>query len=377
MSDNEIILDDLEKILNTDKTFSEQKKKKSTEFFEDLSIDYLLSEMVKKGGSDLHISTGDYPYVRLKDGFLHILVNKHLDRNFFERMLQKILKSDNAFIRLLEKEEIDVTYECSAGRFRVNVGLAGLQPFAVFRELKSEIPMPDKLGIPEEFVKIVEEANYGLILIGGTTGSGKSTTMASVLRYVLSRYQEKVITIEDPVEYIIGGFDGCKGYVLQREVGKDTLSFANALRAAVRQDPDYIIVGEVRDIETARNCIIAAETGHIVFATIHVKDSISAIDRFCGVFPIEEQMMIKRRLLDNLLAVQVQVLCPGVNAKRVLATELLILNDEVREMIFKGETLKVRKLLSEEKIGWTLNNYLKKLLKKGLINEEVFRNYEA
>lgn len=343
---------------------------------EEVDIDNLLLEMVKRGGSDLHISVGDIPRIRLKDGLLHAISNRKLDKNFFERMLQKIFRSDNAFIRLLEKEEIDVTYESRVGRFRVNVGLAGLNPFAVFRELKSDIPFPSKLGIPDEFVKIVEEANYGLILIGGTTGSGKSTTMASVLNYMLSKYQEKVITIEDPVEYILGQFEGCKGYVLQREVGKDTLSFAAALRAAVRQDPDYIIVGEVRDTETARNCIVAAETGHIVFATIHVKDSVSAVNRYCGIFPVEEQLIIKRRLLDCLLAVQVQVLCPSLQGGRVLATELLILNDEIREMLFDNKMQQVRKMLEEEKCGWSMNRCLQKLVQKKLISKEVFKDFQ-
>lgn len=345
--------------------------------FEETDIDLILSEMIKRGGSDLHISVGDVPRARLlKDGLIHPISNKKLDKNFFEKMLQKIFRSDNAFIKLLEKEEIDITYESKVGRFRVNVGLAGLNPFAVFRELKSNIPSPDKLGIPEEFVKIAEEANYGLILIGGTTGSGKSTTMASVLNYILSKYQEKVITIEDPIEYIIGQFEGCKGYVLQREVGKDTTSFASALRAAVRQDPDYIVVGEVRDAETARNCIVAAETGHIVFATIHTKDATSAISRYSGIFPVEEQLIIKRRLLDCLLAVQVQVLCPSLSGGKVLATELLILNDEIREMLFNNEMQQVRKMLDEERCGWSMNRYLQKLMRKKLISGEVLKDFQ-
>jgi twitching motility protein PilT len=339
------------------------------------TIEALLREMVNRGGSDLHVSLGKYPYVRIGEG-LAVLCKIKIDRAFFESMLQKVMKTENAFVKLFEKEEIDTTFEVpNVGRFRVNVGLARGQPFAVFRELKTRIPSPFELGIPKEFVDVVEEANYGLILLGGPTGSGKSTTMASCLNYVLKKYPEKVVTIEDPVEYLIGEDEEIKGYVVQREVGKDTKSFASALRAAMRQDPDYIVVGEVRDLETARYCIIAAETGHVVLTTIHVKDAVSAIGRWVGMFPVEEQGYAKRRLLDQLLAIQVQALVPGVDGKRCLATEVLILNDEVREMMEEDRLIEVRKMLKEGKCGWTMRRSLEKLYEKGKIEKEVLESY--
>lgn len=339
------------------------------------TIDAFLKEMINRGGSDLHLSLGQYPYVRIGESLIPLCKVK-IDRSFFERVLQRVMKVDNAFVKLFEKEEIDLTYEVSGlGRFRVNVGLARGQPFAVFRELKTKIPSPFELGIPKEFVDVVEEANYGLIFVGGVTGSGKSTTMASCLNFLLKKYSEKVITIEDPIEYLIGEEEDTKGYVIQREVGKDTKNFATALRAAMRQDPDYIVVGEIRDVETARYCIIAAETGHVVLTTIHVKDAVSAIGRFVGMFPVEEQSYIKRRLLDQLLAVQVQILVPGVKELKVLATELLILDDEIRELLFVDDFAKVRKLLGERKCGWSLNYSLEELFKKGKISEETFRCY--
>ena len=336
------------------------------------TIESLLMEVVKLGASDLHISVGKFPYVRQKDGRLVPLNDFKVDRSFFEKILQRVLKTENAAARLFEKEEIDVTYQLPNGeRFRVNIGLARGVPFAVFRHLRSRIPDPFQLGIPEEFVKVVEEAEYGLILLGGTTGSGKSTTLASCINYILKKYEEKVVTIEDPVEYLIGEEEGIKGYVVQREVGRDTKSFANALRAAMRQDPDYIVVGEVRDVETGRYCILAAETGHVVFATIHVKDAVSAVSRYIGMFPYEEQEYLRMRLIDQLLAIQVQFLLPSVDGGRVLATEFLKIDDEVRELLQKRKVDQVRKLMKERKVGWVFEDDVKRLFKEGKISREV------
>lgn len=337
-------------------------------------IDELLKEMIDKGGSDLHICVGKPPFARLADGFLHPLKDNYpLSRGEVEYMLNKIARTDNIFVRLLEKEEQDFTYESKIGRFRVNISLSRGLPFAVIRELKTNIPSPDALGISSRFIEAVSSASYGLVVIAGTTGSGKSTTMASVMNHILQREPVRVITIEDPIEYLIGSE---KDAVSQREVGKDTLSFAAALRAAMRQDPDYIIVGEVRDIETARNAVIAAETGHIVFVTVHAKSSTSAIDRFCGVFPVEEQRMIRRRLTDNLILSQTQVIVPSVHKGRRLATELLVVDtDETRDELFEGKVNDVRAKMEKGICGWTLNQSLKELLDKGEITEDTYDSY--
>jgi len=341
------------------------------------TIETLLKDLVAKGGSDLHVVQGDYPRARIV-GKIVPLCKIKLDRAFFERMLQRVMKTDNAVVKLFEKEEIDLTFEVSSvGRFRVNVGLARGVPFAVFRELKTVIPYPHQLGIPQEFVDVVERIPYGLIFVGGTTGSGKSTTLASVLNYLLKKHAKKVVTIEDPVEYLIGVEDEIAGYVVQREVGRDTKSFASALRAAMRQDPDYIVVGEVRDVETARYCVIAAETGHTVLTTIHVKDAVSAVGRFVGIFPTEEQNYLKMRLIDQLEAVQVQMLVLGKDEKRYLATELLILNEEVKKLFLKDEVRKVRSLMEKGKCGWLMRQSLEKLLQEGIIDEETFNSYCA
>jgi len=341
------------------------------------TIETLLKELVARGGSDLHVVQGDYPRARIA-GKVVPLYKVKLDRAFFERMLQKVMKTDNAIVKLFEKEEVDLTFEVpSVGRFRVNIGLARGVPFAVFRELKTVIPYPRQLGIPQEFVDVVERIPYGLIFVGGTTGSGKSTTLASVLNYLLKKHAKKVITIEDPVEYLIGAENELAGYVIQREVGRDTKSFASALRAAMRQDPDYIVVGEVRDVETARYCVVAAETGHTVLTTIHVKDAVSAVGRFVGIFPTEEQNYLKMRLIDQLEAVQVQLLVLGKDGKRHLATELLIFNEEVKELFLRDESRKVRRLMEEGKCGWTMRQSLEKLWKEGIIDEETFKSYSV
>lgn len=339
------------------------------------TIESLLKELVSRGGSDLHIVLGDYPRARIA-GQIVPLCRIRLDRAFFERTLQRIMKTDNAIVRLFEKEEVDLTYEVPAvGRFRVNVGLARGVPFAVFRELKTRIPLPHELNVPHEFVEVVEKIPYGLIFVGGPTGSGKSTTLASVLNYVLKKKAKKVITIEDPVEYVIGDGNENKGYVIQREVGRDTKSFANALRAAMRQDPDYIVVGEVRDVETARYCIVAAETGHTVLTTIHVKDAVSAISRFVGIFPSDEQNYLKMRLIDQLEAIQVQTLVLGKDGKRHLATELLILDDEIKELLWNDRTKEVRQKLENRECGWLMKHSIEDLWKKGLIDDDTYESY--
>lgn len=334
-----------------------------------------MRELITRKGSDLHICVGKPPLGRLSDGFLHPLREKPLQKMEVETMLTRVTKTDNVLMRLLEKEEIDITYECESGRYRVNIALSRGTAFAVFRELKSDIPTPQMLGVADEFLKAVESASYGLVLIVGTTGSGKSTTLASVMNHILKREPVRVITIEDPIEYIIGS--EVNDAVSQREVGRDTLSFASALRAAMREDPDYIIVGEVRDIETARNAIVAAETGHIVFVTVHAKSSTAAVDRFCGVFPIEEQKMVRRRLTDNMIASQTQVLCPSVDgAKRYLATELLLVNNEnIKDSLFDGDINSVRDKMVRGECGWTLNQSLKNLYDKGLISMDVYDSY--
>lgn len=328
-------------------------------------IDNYLEILVKRGGSDLHIHVGKPPFIRLKDGYLYKVQDRGIMKMEMDSMLCEIM--DNAYSRLLEKEEIDITYKTASGyRFRVNIALSQGVPFMVFRELKRDIPTPDILGIPQEFVNAVENADYGLVIIVGTTGSGKSTTMASLMNYILSKYRYSVITIEDPIEYIIGKDTDA---VSQREIGKDTKSFASALRAAMREDPDYIIVGEVRDIETARNAIIAAETGHIVFITIHSKSCISAIDRFCGVFPIEEQKIVRRRLTENVVAIMTQVLIYGKDNKRHLASEVLIPDENIKELLYTHQVDKVLNLMTSEnkKYGWTMEQCIKKFEKQGIL----------
>ncbi len=200
-------------------------------------------------------------------------------------------------------------------------------------------------------------------------------TLASVMNYILSRNKEKVITIEDPVEYLIGEGVEVVGDVVQREVGRDTKGFASALRAALREDPDYIIVGEVRDVETGRYCILAAETGHVVFTTIHVKDAISGVARYVGMFPIEEQNYVRMRLLDILEAVQVQALLPRKGGGRILVTEFLRVDDEVRELLVGKKVKKVRELMEKGEIGWTMDMKVKELYEKGLIEEDVMMSY--
>jgi len=329
----------------------------------------LLLEMVERGGSDLHLMVGRPPLVRMKDGFLHPLREERLSRPLVDRAISDVFKgASNAAARLFSREEIDTTFSCQAGRFRVNIALSEGQPFLVLRELKSDIPEPAELGIPEAFVQAAENAPYGIAMLVGSTGSGKSTTMASVVNHILKRKAVRVITIEDPIEYLLGREGDA---VSQREVGKDTLSFANALRSAMREDPDIIVVGEVRDMDTARQAIIASETGHLVFVTVHASNVLQAVNRFVGIFPFDEQRFLKRRLVDSLLAIMAQRLIPSKDGKkRYLASELLIPDHEVRNMLFNDELERVREMIAGGSHGHSLSTSIRRLVERGVISEE-------
>ncbi|MEM4218406.1 MAG: ATPase, T2SS/T4P/T4SS family, partial [Candidatus Methanomethylicaceae archaeon] len=230
-------------------------------------LDFCLSYVVEQKGSDVHIVEGYPPYARIKGDLVKIPFRYPVvDRSMIETAVRKILKTEGAISRLYERDEIDLTYEHKGERFRVNVAIAQGKIFLAIRYLEETIPPPHELGVPKEFTDVIIKHSYGVAFLVGPTGSGKSTTLVSCISYMLSKVARRVVTIEDPVEYMI---TPGKGIVTQREVGRDTKAFSSALRAAMREDPDVILVGEVRDTETALNCLSAAETGHLVVTTLH------------------------------------------------------------------------------------------------------------
>jgi twitching motility protein PilT len=306
--------------------------------------------MLDAKASDLHLANGQPPHMRVS-GLLHRMEFDYptMDRMQMESVVSRILKSESGISRLYELEEIDLTHEWQGRRFRVNLGLSQGNIFAVFRHLKSNIPSPSTLGIPDELVSRVRKGDAGVVFVVGTTGSGKSTTLSATLGHVLLEHPYRVITIEDPVEYLIP----CgRGMVTQREVGRDTLSFARALRAAMREDPDIILVGEVRDMETAQNCLAAAETGHLVLATLHTGQAYTVPNRFVGMFPLAEQNLVRQRLAESVSCVMAQRLEPNRKGGVSINTELLDATPEVREQILSGDTMTLKVWMAEGRCGW-------------------------
>jgi len=273
---------------------------------------------------------------------------------------------------LLGREEIDLSlkFDLDDGplRFRVNIALSEKIPYVVIRRLLEIKNTPSRLGIPDEFTALCREHSHGVIFVTGTTGSGKSTTLASVLAHLLKQNPWRVITLEDPIEYAI---PSGMGVVTQREIGRDTKSFASALRAAMRQDPDVILVGEVRDAETAEALLAAAETGHLVFATLHVGAATIVPERIAGMFrDTAEGAGAKKRLYNILAGVLTQVLVPSKNG-RSLGWELLTVGRKERELLITEDFQGLREIMARNR--HRLADCLVRMAARGLCDEQTVR----
>ncbi len=335
-------------------------------------IDDLLKEVVSYNASDLHLSAGLPPVIRV-DG--NLLRTKHdiMSPQAVEDVLFPMLTNEQR--RTLEQNwELDMSYGIEGvSRFRVNIYKNKGTYAAAFRTITSTIPSFETLGLSEVVRKITERPR-GLILVTGPTGSGKSTTLASMIDYINDTRSEHILTIEDPIEFV---HKSKKSVVHQRELGQDTRSFANALRSALREDPDIILVGEMRDVETIALALTAAETGHLVFGTLHTSSASQTIDRIIDVFPEGQQQQIRVQLSTCLEGVFAQTLLPrvqpdGTKKGRVMAQEILIKNNAVSNMIREGKSAQ---LYSAIQTGagqgmQTLETALSELYKSRLITEE-------
>ncbi|TVS05734.1 MAG: type IV pilus twitching motility protein PilT [Cyanobium sp. PLM2.Bin73] len=301
-------------------------------------IEDLMSQLVADGGSDLHISAGLPPYGRF-NGQLRPIQNERLDSDACNKLIFSLL--NNSQRKQLEQNwELDCSYGLrGVARFRVNVFRQRGTYAASLRALGNEIPSMEALGLPP----IVEETSRlpkGLVLVTGPTGSGKTTTLAAILDHINKTRAEHIITIEDPIEFT---YRSDKSVVHQRQVHDDTRSFANALRASLREDPDVILVGELRDLETIQLAITAAETGHLVFGTLHTSSAAQTVDRMVDVFPAGQQTQIRVQLSTSLAAVFAQTLCVRHNPAprelgRVMAQEIMINTPAVANLIREGKT---------------------------------------
>ena len=333
-----------------------------------IAIEELLDIAKKKGASDVHLTVGVPPTLRI-NGELEYLPFDILLPEMTQAMILPIMLEDQRTI--FDRDgEVDFSYAIPRiGRFRVNAFRQRGSVAAAFRLVASEIPSPKTLGIPES-IRELSTKKRGLVLVTGPTGSGKSTSLASLLNEINVNRSAHVITLEDPIEYL---HKHKKSIVNQREVGSDTHSYANALRAALRQDPDVILVGEMRDLETISIAITAAETGHLVLSTLHTIGAANTIDRIIDVFPPHQQQQIRVQLSAVLVAVVSQQLIPTDDGKgRCAAFEVMHTNPAVRNMIRENKTQQILSIMQANKrIGMqTMDDAILELVRSGRINRD-------
>jgi twitching motility protein PilT len=332
-----------------------------------LDIIGLLEETVRKGASDLHLLEGLPPTLRV-DGDLLPLGAKPLTSADLYSFLDQLLPEDRKNMFLKEKE-LDFAYEFKGrARFRINLYVQrGSIAFAI-RFIPYEIPKLEDLNLPP-VLKELTRRQSGLILVTGPTGSGKSTTLASMINLINEERSLHVVTIEDPIEYV---YAPRRCVISQREVGEDTHSFGNALKHVLRQDPDVILIGEMRDLETMQAAITAAETGHLVFSTLHTTSAPQTVDRIIDVFPPHQQSQIRSQLSITLEAVITQRLLKRAGGGRVPACEILIATPALRNLIREGKTHQIYSLmeLGREYGMQTMEDALNDLLRKRQITRE-------
>jgi len=325
---------------------------------------------MQRHASDLHITVDSPPIIRI-DGVLYILHDLPvLKTDDTKALIYSILNDDQKAI--FEKDrELDFSFSLpEMDRFRVNVHYQKGNVEAAFRRIPRQIPKIEELGLPLVVRDFLKKPN-GLVLLTGPTGTGKSTTLAAMLDIINTERQEMIICIEDPIEFV---HEKKKSIIKQREVYADTHSFPEALRRALRQDPNVIVVGEMRDLETIATTLTAAETGHLVFATLHTPDAPQTVQRIIDVFPPHQQKQVRVQLADCLQGVISQLLLPRAEGKgRVLATEVLVATPGIRNLIREGEVAQIPSMIQMGgQYGmYTIDKNLKELYRKGIITKEI------
>ena len=333
-----------------------------------MDITQLLAFAVKSNASDLHISAGEPPIIRV-DGDMRRINMAEMEHKEVHSMIYDIM-NDKQRKSYEEHWETDFSFEIpGVARFRVNAFNQNRGAAAVFRTIPSKILSLEDLDAPAIFKKISEKPR-GLVLVTGPTGSGKSTTLAAMVDYKNENEHGHILTIEDPIEFV---HHSKKSLVNQREVHRDTQGFEEALRSALREDPDTILVGEMRDLETIRLALTAAETGHLVFGTLHTTSAPKTIDRIVDVFPAEEKDMVRSMLSESLEAVISQTLLKRVQGGRVAAHEILLGTRAMRSMIRENKIAQMKSTLqtSAGEGMQTLDQSLQKLMTLGHISRDV------
>ena len=336
---------------------------------DEIHIDELLKRVQETKSSDLHLSVGKPPCVRLHGKIRELADYEIVRAPVIQRIVYDIL-SDEQIQRFENDLELDFAYTLAdkTARFRVNAYRDKGNVATAMRIIPTVIPTPEELNLPEVIMEMAERPR-GLMLVTGPTGSGKSTTLAAVINKINMTRDEHIITIEDPIEFV---HDHKRCVVNQREVGMDTRSFKNALRAALREDPDVILVGEMRDNETIHLAISAAETGHLVFGTLHTNSAAESVDRMVGVFPADQQEQIRTQLSNSLVAIVTQQLLPKTSGGRVAAIEIMVANSAIRNLIRENKAHQMTSIIqTQTQIGMqTMDQALRNLYHKGEITLE-------
>ncbi len=340
---------------------------------DNLRIEMLLQEVINQNASDLHLQVGVPPILRI-DGSLTPMANApKLTSELVEKLVFSVLDQDQQQI-LTKDKEFDFSFAFGdLGRFRVNAFHEKGNVAAAFRLIPNTIPTIHDLGLPP----VVESfADYprGLVLVTGPTGSGKSTTLAAIINKINSEQSRHIVTIEDPIEFT---HKSQRSLIAQREVHYDTYSFNAALRSALREDPDVVLIGEMRDLETISAAITIAETGHLVFATLHTNSASQSIDRMVNVFPPHQQQQVKSQLGSILQAICAQRLIPAIGGGRIVAAEILLVNPAIRNIIREGKPHQIDAVIqtSSREGMQTMDRTLASLVQEGKITYDEAFNY--
>lgn len=336
-------------------------------------IEVLLEEVIKRKASDLHLQVGLPPMLRVDGALVPATGTETLTDEAVETLIFAILDEDQKQI-LLKDKEFDFSFAFGdLGRFRVNAFHERGNLAAALRLITNEVPTIEQLGLPSIVNKFADYPR-GLVLVTGPTGSGKSTTLAAMIRKINSERATHIITIEDPIEYT---HKSNKSVIVQREVHYDTYSFSAALRSALREDPDVVLVGEMRDLETIASAITIAETGHLVFATLHTNSAAQSIDRMIDVFPPHQQPQIRAQLSNILQAIVAQRLIPTIGGGRVAAAEIMVATPAVRNIIREGKSHQLDAVIQTgAEFGMqSMDKTLVTLIHAGTITYDEARNF--
>ncbi len=336
-------------------------------------IETILEEVVRRKASDLHMQVGVPPILRVDGSLIPVAAMGELDGATIEELIYSLLDQDQKQI-LIKDKELDFSFAFGEmGRFRVNLfhergNLAG-----AFRLLNNDIPTIEQLRLPPILNKFSDYPR-GLVLVTGPTGSGKSTTLAAMINKINQEKAMHIITVEDPIEYT---HISKKSIIVQREVHYDTYSFSMALRSVLREDPDVVLLGEMRDLETISNAITIAETGHLVLATLHTNGAAQSIDRIIDVFPPHQQSQVRSQLSSILMAIVSQRLIPSIGGGRIPAAEILVANAAVRNLIREGKTQQIEAIIQTgSEFGMqSMDKTLVGLVHSGDISFDEARNY--